>query len=184
MFSTTSPLLTLLNSRTASECVRSWQTCPFTARISSPALSWPLSMACPLGMMLLMKIPRAPRGLSAPPTMVNPRDFLPGPLAKATDRNVHWELVLVRRGRVQKFEGDFLLWSLSMLTVILVGSTGASQIFSFDCDFSLSLSSSQRFEMLMAHSSGLSNLLTFDLRGFFIVLNFVSFFSILRKFTK
>jgi hypothetical protein len=116
--------------------------------------------------------------------MVNPRDFLPGPFSNATVRNVQCELVLVRRGKVQKFEVVFIFMDKSSSIAILMGSTVVSQIFSFDCDFSLSLSSSQRFKMLMAHGSGLSNLLkaaAFDRRGFFMVLNFVSFFSILRE---
>lgn len=48
-----------------------------------PAWSVPSSAACPEGKTVFTKIPMFPLGESRPPTMLKPKDFIPGPLKKA-----------------------------------------------------------------------------------------------------
>lgn len=134
--------------------------------------------------MLLMKIPSAPRGLSAPPTIVKPSDFLPGPFSNVMVWNVQFGLVRGFRGSVQNVEVCFI--------VLIGGVSGVlksrvsfsldsmrSQIFSLECVCSFNLSSSQRFEFEMAQEDDEGE--NFDLLGDFIVLNFISFLSILLR---
>lgn len=94
-------------------------------------------------------------------------------------RNEHCELVFGLRGSVQKSEVVFILIASSKLFDCSIRSVR----FSFDCDvFSLILSSSHRFDIPMTQSDvGELSTAGFDRRGFLIVLNFVSFFSILEN---
>lgn len=67
-----------------------------------PAFNRPSSAACPFASIVLTKIPKAPFGESRPPTIVNPKDFFPGPFSSITV----WKVQIVERGlrgRVQKF---------------------------------------------------------------------------------
>ena len=50
----------------------------------SPSCSFPSSAACPVGRMVLTKIPIMPLGESRPPTMLKPRLFFPGPFSKTS----------------------------------------------------------------------------------------------------
>ena len=49
-----------------------------------PACKVPSSAACPVGNTVLTKMPIFPLGESRPPTILKPRDFMPGPLKKVT----------------------------------------------------------------------------------------------------
>lgn len=53
-------------------------------RTNQPSLSVPSSTACPVGNMVLTKIPMLPLGESRPPTIENPSPFLPWPFSKTT----------------------------------------------------------------------------------------------------
>ena len=56
-----------------------------------PSCSFPSSSAaCPEGRTVLTKIPIIPLGESRPPTIENPRLFLPGPFSKVTVWKVAW----------------------------------------------------------------------------------------------
>lgn len=68
----------------------------------SPARSVPSSAACPEGKTVFTKIPIIPLGESLPPTMLNPRDFIPGPLKKSTVR-------IIQRPNPRKNENNYVV---------------------------------------------------------------------------
>lgn len=93
-----------------------------------------------------MKMPNAPLGLSRPPTIVNPSDFLPGPFSKVTVWKVHSELFGLR-GSVQKL---VMLLSISREPVPLLVSASS------EAPLSSIFSSSQRFMVLFVTWSPLN----------------------------
>uniref|UniRef100_A0A8W7PDS8 Uncharacterized protein n=1 Tax=Anopheles coluzzii TaxID=1518534 RepID=A0A8W7PDS8_ANOCL len=97
--------------------------------------------------MLLMKIPSAPRGLSRPPTIVKPSDFLPGPFSNATVWNEQRADDLGLRGSVQKLLAVDLSSSSELVPLLVSASSEVEAC-------SSSFSSSHRFMVLRAVVTG------------------------------
>lgn len=150
----------------------------------SPFLSLFSSAACPLGKIVLTKMPMLPLGESRPPTMENPRDFLPRPFSNATVCTDMARL-LGRRGSVElsplgsEFDGDGSftapgghesLWPaaacrLALYGDLLLGTEGVDKVSTSSCFCGEDASLGMRLEFLPPcswESSG-SMWMSFDL---------------------